>query len=747
MKKILYVAAALVLVAASCTKTELSVEKTYDLPLSITAGTTKVSYDGNGLIEYAANDGFKAVIASPADSTTAIRVASKAGALASQYYYNFKIVDPTAPTPEFKGAFYSIVGDDYLKEYVLYGLFGKTYSVLQDVSTWVLTIGDTQKATQTSWDPQYTAMLAIPASVNTENASYDSQYDEYSTEQEASLMFSHLFGYAKIQFAGVPAQYASLPVKTVKIEATGENKDLAGNYVVDITKPADVAITGVSSSKPSVTIEGDGVTSVEDFVAWYVLNPGVFDVTITVETARATLVFERSGLNIKRSNIAAPVVNFKSADIAKSKDVTLVGGENWKAALSSSNTLSSSYKEREWGPADKPMVFSLSYPNSTNVNYGSSSSSSLNERVQIMAYNNISGGSAVLSSAASFHGVKLVKAKLGVATKDVVGDFSVSLVNNGVESKLGTITCEPGVTGSYDAKAYCFTANEVQDGDLKITFDNMNETNCRPFIYDFEINPAPWFDTPQTVKFPKDASDSTIVCDVYAAYSAPSASTDASWLTVSYVDGKIKLTATANTGVKRKAVVKLAANGLVAATDSFSVVQASATAKEYKLSVSAADLLPYATAAKAALEAEGKTVSNTTYTTLNTTFKAVATDGSDLKKDVAIDFKKVYVNKCTDTEFFYLETITSAASVGEITNVYIESAHKLGTSNYGLHVKLSEDGTTWTKLTEGIVNASTTTPYKDSVVNEDDSYTWFQINDGGWSNAALYKFEVTFVAD
>lgn len=749
MKKIIYLAAAAALLAA-CAKDELNApkqEKLYNIALDVAVNTqsTKVSYDGDGLINFSSSDKFRALIAKTDAPTTAIKVASASLDFASQYYYDFKLVDGNVEDPHFYGYFYSIVEENFAPEYIVYGLMGNTYSATNsDLTAYSVEIDKNQNPTQSSWDGENDTMLASPFTISTEGSNI-TEYQEYDTpEIQASVNFAHLFGFAKLQFADVPAEYADYVVKSVSITATGENKTLAGAFTLDLTKNADEAITGVKANASDyVSINGDGVTTVKDFTAWFVLNPGLYDVTITVSTNRADLVFERSGLNIKRSEIAAPVVHFKGADTAISKNVVLEDDELWSAGLNSYNTITSYSPERVWGPEGKTMSFALSYPNSNNVNYGSSGTDPDGNRVQVLAYNNISGKEAILSSLASFSGVKMVKVALGVATKDISGTFDVALVKNGDEHSLGSVLPPAGQTGVYDGKPYLFTATDHNDGDLQIRFTVGEESNCRPYVGNIVINPEPWFEwESKSYKLTKEAVDTVLNCPVLAAFDTPVASCDAEWISTSYAEGKLTLNVQENTGAKRSAKVFVKTTGLRGEyRDSIEVTQASATAKTWKLSINPADIYPHAQALV------DENTDEYTKKALTCTLNAVAQDGSEATKPVEIAFSQIYVGKCTESEIYYKADLKCTSSLGEIKSVYTKAAHKLGSSSWGLCLKLSADGSTYSVSYEPIEVISNYSPYECKITNADDALTYFNLYDGSWSEAAFYTAEIVFVAD
>ena len=209
MKKIIYLAAAAALLAA-CAKDELNApkqEKLYNIALDVAVNTqsTKVSYDGDGLINFSSSDKFRALIAKTDAPTTAIKVASASLDFASQYYYDFKLVDGNVEDPHFYGYFYSIVEENFAPEYIVYGLMGNTYSATNsDLTAYSVEIDKNQNPTQSSWDGENDTMLASPFTISTEGSNI-TEYQEYDTpEIQASVNFAHLFGFAKLQFADVP---------------------------------------------------------------------------------------------------------------------------------------------------------------------------------------------------------------------------------------------------------------------------------------------------------------------------------------------------------------------------------------------------------------------------------------------------------------------------------------------------------------------------------------------------------------
>lgn len=774
MKKIIYFAAALA-VFAGCAKNEVipqnEGENNIAVSLSVDEDATKAVYDGTGLVKFEKSDAFYAAVAKKETPTKGIKVAKQKGGLASVYYSKFTIADPAATSPVFNGNLYSIVEDDFADEYILYGLFPTSAisSVnIEDednLTKWYVSLNYKQTATQTAWESKSDVMVLKPVVISTSNNSFDDKYKEYTTTQNEKVKFAHVFGFGKINFAGVPAKYADLVVESVKIEATGENQNMTGSFYIDMTKNIEEIVPTPESTARVynyVELAGDNKTTVKDYVAWFVANPGVYDVKITVETAKAALVFERQGLEIVRSEIAAPTVNFKEADVVTPHDLELVDGENWaQKSFSYYTSISSSYKVREWGDGSKKMKFTLSYPDEKNSNYGSNM-----DDVQILANSNLTGGKIVLSSLNSFIGVKNVKANFGVYTDGVVADFTVNLVGETSTTKLGVIA----LTGNSKSVAGQDVWFDVPDGcdgkgELQIVVDNFRVTaenpandplSCRPYLGTLEVNAAPGIVVDKTqVNVEKTAAKYSLNCEVKGTANLPAVkvSDDAqTWLSASYENGVITLDVAENTGVKRTGTVTVSVTGLVETVETITVVQASATAKEYKLTITAKDMYPFITAAKKALEDGGTTVDSYDSFPVEATFTAAATDGSDAKKTVTFNAEKIVLASATESKFSLKKNFTSSA-LGEISKVVIEANKKIGATNYtdDLELKFSANGTDWAKAktADGFSVQSVsreTSGYTSTVTGIPETYNMIRFYSEYYS-IETYSIEITFVAD
>lgn len=761
MKKSLYIAAAL-LAAAGCSKSEIAPETagTHDINVSVEASAgndTKAVFDGESHIKFEKGDAFYAAISKKGSPAKGVMVANRKGFEANVYYASFRISDFEAADPVFNGELWSIKDADFADEYNFYGVF-PTSAVLtpfceEDLTSWTVKIPEEQTASQTSWSNKADIMLVSPITISTSNKTHNDEYGEYSTVNNEKVRFAHLFGFGKISFAGVPEAYANQVVKSVKIEAVGENKALAGRYTVDITKDIEDVVAKPASTIAYINLPGDGQTTVADYAAWFVANTGTFDVKITVFTNKADLVFERQGLVISRSAIASPTVNFKATDKVDSHDVVLADGENWTNTMTYSKAITSSKKESTWGDGEKKMPFFISYPGSTNSNYGWGISTD-SGYAQGLAYSYIQGGKVVLSSAADFSGIKEVMVNLGIYDNDVAADFTVSVVKDGVDHVLG----KARITGSNvnaEGKNYYFgSGSESFAGQLTITVDNFSNAGCRPYVGTVSINPAPGIVLDNNkIKVAKNAHTETVDCGVYAASSEPTVTVadDAKdWLSASWASNVLTVTVTENTGKKRAGTITIKAKGLSETVETVTVEQASATAVDYKLTVTAADMYKVLKAEADKMTEEGKEVDPLVGYPVTAKFKAVAVNDQTKTTDVEISGAKLYIGSVTETAFKSKGSIKCTSAIGTVTKVSVVADAKLKAGAYDDFVlKVSADGNSWTKVKESALSYTGEGPYTSTAVIDDDSANWFDIVATGSWGAALfvYGFEITFTAD
>lgn len=751
MKKTLYMAAVLATLAG-CAKTESQPENPVGTNLELTANVegvgTKAVFDGDSHIKFEKSDAFCAAIALPSAPDKAVKVAKQNGGYANEYYTTFKLEDPNADTPVFKGNFYSILEAQNADTYKFYGVFPSdaVASYGENLTVWRVQVNGEQTSSQTSWQNKADVMLVEPADVTVEDKE-KTQWGEYNSKASLNIKFAHLFGFGKISFADIPDTYAGLKVDQVVVEAVGENKDLVGIYKIDITKDVDEMKTVPFSTGSTVTVTPETAVTVADNVVWFVANPGTYDVKVTVKTSRYDLVFERTGLNIKRGKIAAPTVHFKAADVAVSHDVTLAEGETWSHTPTYNNSLISTRKKATWGDGEKKMAFSLAYPKDANgTNAGTTYYKSSNGVAQGFAQNRVIGDKVVLSSGASFSGVKMLKLNLGIYTASASCDFTVALANGTDTTVIKKISVATGEeTPNADGADY-FIENTtgVEAGDLVITLDNLSKDDIRPYLGLLVLNPKPELVVGESeLKFEKDGGTGEVACNAYATKSEPKVSSDAEWLKVTYADGKISYTAEANADSKRTATVTVTlTDGDFTVTKTISAKQKSATTLEYKLTVTPA-LMNEILKAEAEKHPDADA---TSYYPIDAKFTAVATDGSGKTVDVNMHATWMYVTDLSDASFRMRGKFYCSSSIGFVEKVVIAANSPVSMGNYAaLSVKFSKDGTTWNNLSSSALTVDGKTS---TLVNEDEDNTYFSIDaSGGFATLYVDSFEVTFIGE
>lgn len=751
MKKTLYMAAVLATLAG-CAKTESQPENPVGTNLELTANVegvgTKAVFDGDSHIKFEKSDAFCAAIALPSAPDKAVKVAKQNGGYANEYYTTFKLEDPNADTPVFKGNFYSILEAQNADTYKFYGVFPSdaVASYGENLTVWRVQVNGEQTSSQTSWQNKADVMLVEPADVTVEDKE-KTQCGEYNSKASLNIKFAHLFGFGKISFADIPDTYAGLKVDQVVVEAVGENKDLVGIYKIDITKDVDEMKTVPFSTGSTVTVTPETAVTVADNVVWFVANPGTYDVKVTVKTSRYDLVFERTGLNIKRGKIAAPTVHFKAADVAVSHDVALAEGETWSHTPTYNNSLISTRKKATWGDGEKKMAFSLAYPKDANgTNAGTTYYKSSNGVAQGFAQNRVIGDKVVLSSGASFSGVKMLKLNLGIYTASASCDFTVALANGTDTTVIKKISVATGEeTPNADGADY-FIENTtgVEAGDLVITLDNLSKDDIRPYLGLLVLNPKPELVVGESeLKFEKDGGTGEVACNAYATKSEPKVSSDAEWLKVTYADGKISYTAEANADSKRTATVTVTlTDGDFTVTKTISAKQKSATTLEYKLTVTPA-LMNEILKAEAEKHPDADA---TSYYPIDAKFTAVATDGSGKTVDVNMHATWMYVTDLSDASFRMRGKFYCSSSIGFVEKVVIAANSPVSMGNYAaLSVKFSKDGTTWNNLSSSALTVDGKTS---TLVNEDEDNTYFSIDaSGGFATLYVDSFEVTFIGE
>lgn len=760
MKKITYIAAAL-LAFVGCAKQEIvpQTANSNNLEVSLAVGSTKAVYDGDSHIKFEENDQMYAALASVDKPTTGIEIVGPAG-YGTSCVASMKIDNKHLDAPVFSGSFKSMAEADKAEQYYLYGvfpysaLFGTSTYSTQNLTAWQINLpADQKEATQSTWSNKADVMLIAPVKIDVTTSVNADSGKYYDAAASSTVEFAHLFGFGKIKFADIPDEYKDLVVKSVKIETT-DGKYLAGRYTVDVTKDMGEIVPkegGSYNMSNAITLTGDGETKVSDYTAWFVANPGTYDVKITVSTKKVNFIFDRNGLEIKRGAIAAPTVHYKGTDKADILDVTLKDGESWSVTkFGYQDYLNKANEGKAWGDAgSQKVIFSISYPGTTNGVDPTGLSADGGGYVQKLAGNLVNGGKIVLASESEFKGMKYVMMNLGIYSAGVSADFSVSVDNGTKVVELGKYTISGTNKSTAGKDCYFKTTAESENGVLILTVDNLpkNEKDeyiyIQPYLGGIVVNPAPVIEVESTkIKVAKEAATGSFAVATYATeekLTVTVADDAKSWLSASYADGKLSYTVTENAGQKRTGVLTLKVGEV---SKDVSVVQASATEVEYKLAVTAKDLNAAITTAKAA----GQTFNEVD--TFTATFTAKATDGSDKTTDVEIKFTNLYCSKVTDESFQArpLATIGVTSELGFVETVTVTSTthhtSESANSNSNLSLKLSSDGSDW-KYFGGEYESGAY--YKNTFTNTDDSYTWFQINANPWGTIVFTGFEAVFI--
>lgn len=764
MKKILYMAAVLA-VLAGCSKTEYNTveggERNISLSVAVDGETTRALYDGAGRIKFEKYDKFAGAIAKADDPGTAIKVATKSGYAASVYKSDFTIADETAESPVFNGNIYSVVDADWADEFLFYGVFPSSvvYSAEQNLSKWAISLPQKQASTQSQWDKKYTAMLMQPATISTSDNTHNDQWGEYSaTVNGNAVKFAHIFGYGRIDFAGIPEKYADCKVKSVTIKAVGGNKMLAGNVTLDITKSIDeveLAPYSNSSTYDSIMLTPEEAVSVSDYAAWFVALPGDYDVEITVSTAKADLIFERPGLHIRRSEIASPTVNFKETDQVVSHDVILAEGESWSEEKymsgNSQNCITSTYPVRSWGPEGKKMNFHLYYPDQINNNYGSNLGEWGGPYKQQMAYQNLTGGQAVLASEASFYGIKMLKVNLGIYTAGVTGKFTVRLVDGAQTTVLGSVDVT-GDGSNYDGQNYFFENPTSASGCLEICASDFSDSNCRPFVGAMYLNPDPEIViSTGDIKTSYAAADFDIPYAVYSSELEPTVSTSDSWITATLENGLLKVSVAENAGTKRKGTVTMSLATDPVTETSFAVTQTSPNSQECVLSLTAQDIYDAAKLEEPKIgTADAKATSSFKHT-----FKAKGVNDSSFEYDVELEFTAFNWQESGLTADHEMAIVVGKGDikctepVGVVTRVVVDANKYHRNSNYyELSVVFSADGVTYeTPGTSDCSHTGSEPHFISTVNNTNENRNYFNIKTPWGPTLTLYSFEIYFVSE
>jgi hypothetical protein len=171
-----------------------------------------------------------------------------------------------------------------------------------------ITLPTEQRPSQKGFDGKADVMVSAP---------YPIDLDGNEDYCRAWPVFAHVFGFGRISFDC--SQHANELVRKVIIQATGVNRDLAGEFMLNLSEPVGsedfrVEDSWDATATSRITLLADGTVPLKDYQAWFVANPGDFDVNITVVTNLHTLSYDRTGLRIRRAKITKPTIHSSTFD-------------------------------------------------------------------------------------------------------------------------------------------------------------------------------------------------------------------------------------------------------------------------------------------------------------------------------------------------------------------------------------------------------------------------------------------------
>lgn len=664
MKKTIFSLAVLAALA-SCARTEsyVPVAESADIQLTINAKTpaTKAEFNGTDAIDWNEMDAIHLAIATAENPTQAIQISGSSGGFATYYLANFTLQDNTAEVPQFKGYFYSLKASYINTErdfyFHLYGAYPNSLNRSNaDITKSSFTLSSAQKSKQTTWDKSCDLMLAKPSKLYFSKTSHSvTTYKEYDITAQESLEFAHVFGFGCLQFADAAEKYANADVLSVTVEATGEKKDIAGTFEFDLTKKvndADFTLQN-TSAKSTIKITPAEAVTLNDAVIYFVANPGEYDVTITVETSKGNLTYERKGLVIERAQIAKPIVHFKAdVDQATDNSVDLAGGKTWEhnsVTGGSGMALNTTTYNAKWGTtAEKQMLFQASYENVTTSwgsvapTYNSSNGQSLINSNRVDATSVIT-----LESGDEFLNVENIRIRTFLGSDDMTADFKVYLTDENGEHQLTEVNYKSSISNSQADLCYKMPEG-VTGGVLKMEWSNFSVAKYTyvyvPYII-LNSGPVLSVETSDLGKVAAAGAGGTISVSASLASGDPTVETSAEWITASYVAGSISYTIAANEGDARSGSITVKVKGLndMEATQVIKLSQAAGNVVEYKVRADAAVIRD------ALVAAAGESATSKTLVSFDVTLTAVATDGSGATVSVPVRFNNVYFDQIGTT--------------------------------------------------------------------------------------------------
>ena len=752
MKKTIFSLAVLAALA-SCARTEsyVPVAESADIQLTINAKTpaTKAEFNGTDAIAWNEMDAIHLAIASAENPSQAIKVSGSSGGYATIYLANFTLQDNTADVPQFKGYFYSLdpayINTERDFYFHLYGAYPNSLDRSNaDITKSRFTLSSAQKGKQNSWDKSCDLMLAKPSKLYfSKTESSKTNHNEYDITAQESLEFAHVFGFACLKFADAAEKYANADVLSVTVEATGEKKDIAGTFEFDLTKKvndADFALKTIAASSTVKITPAEPVT-LNDAAIYFVANPGKYDVTITVETAKGNLIYERKGLLIERAQIARPTVHFKAdVDTATSNEVDLAGGKLWEhnsISGGSGMALSTSTFNAMWGTtAEKKMLFQETIENVT-TSWGSVAPSYNYTYGQCLINNHsVNTGSVItLESGDEFLNVENIRIRTYHSSDGLTAKFSVYLTDANGEHELTEMNYKTTISNSQTDLFYKMPEG-VTGGVLKMVWSEFSATKYTTVYLPYIIlnsGPVLSVETTDLGKVAAAGAGGTISVSAALASEDPTVETSAEWITASYVAGTISYNVAANEGDARSGNITVKVKGLNGAEDTkvIDLSQAAGNVVEYKVRADANVIR------EALVAAAGESATSTTPVSFDVTLTAVATDGSGATVEVPVKFNNVYFDQIGITivcKMYYSPYTTIEYNLpGSYKQAVMESTVKRLGSGITLNAGVSSSSTKGVS-TNSTYETISTNLFKSTTPAQDPSlgYAYVLLKCSGW---------------
>ena len=751
MKKTIFSLAVLAALA-SCARTEtyVPVAESADIQLTINAKTpaTKAEFNGTDAIEWNEMDAIHLAIASAENPSQAIKVSGSSGGYATYYLANFTLQDNTADVPQFKGYFYSLdpayINTERDFYFHLYGAYPNSLNRSNaDITKSSFTLSSAQKGKQTSWDKSCDLMLAKPSKLYFSKTDHSvTTYKEYDITAQESLEFAHVFGFGCLQFADAADKYANANVSSVTIEATGAKKDIAGTFEFDLTKKvndADFTLTATSASS-SIKVTPAEAVALKDAVIYFVANPGEYDVTLTVETSKGNLIYERKGLLIERAQIARPTVHFKAeVDTATSNEVDLAGGKLWEhnsISGGSGMALSTSTFNAMWGTtAEKKMLFQETIENVT-TSWGSVTPSYNYSYGQCLISNHSVNTESVitLESGDEFLNVENIRIRTYHSSDGLTAKFSVYLTDANGEHELTEINYKTTITNSQTDLFYKMPEG-VTGGVLKMVWSEFSATKYTtvylPYI-SLNSSPVLSVETTDLGKVAAAGAGGTISVSAALASGDPTVETSAEWITASYIAGTISYNVAANEGDARSGSITVKVKGLNDTEDTkvINLSQAAGNVVEYKVRLDAVSI------SDALRAAAGESATPTTLVSFDATLTAVATDGSGATKVVPVSLSNIYFNNVGSSivcKFQNPYTQIGFSLPGNYKQAVMESTIKRLGNGINLNAGVTSSSTKGVS-TKSAFETLATNLFKSTTPAQDPSlgYTYALLKCSGW---------------